>query len=1096
MAKTSEKAAAKPVAVKTPAKDDHVFLVDGSSYIFRAYHALPPLNRKSDGLQVNAVLGFCNMLWKLLREMPPDNRPTHLAIIFDKSEVTFRNKLYPDYKAHRPPAPDDLIPQFALIREAVRAFDLPCLEQGGFEADDLIATYAREAGERGATATIVSSDKDLMQLVTDKVTMYDTMKDRRIGIAEVIEKFGVPPEKVVEVQALIGDSVDNVPGVPGVGPKAASTLIAELGSLDRILSAESHPEKIEEELKAKLADLEKKITVIAGEPVKPSSAAQVGKILEAKFGEAALSRDKKGNPTADTETIERLANAGNEFCTLILRARNLSRVIGGTVAKIVEHKKLALTSRQLVLLDDKVKLDVPLDELAVHEPDARKLIAFLKAMEFSTLTRRVAEYSQIDPADVETDEKNSSGASGRSAGSSPPPPRAAGGDLFADQDAPSPASGRGSASSVARGPDKSDKSNVVLTPQALAAARAEAARKTPVDRSKYRTVRSLEELNAWIARVHDVGHFAIDAKATSIDPMQAEMCGIALALGPNDACYVPLSHKQSGDGAGLFAAGLAPDQIEAAEALEALCPLLESPGILKIGFNIKFNAVMFAQHGVTIRNHDDAQLMSYALDAGRNAHGLDSLAETWLGHAIISHGEVTGSGKAKLSFDQVAIDRATAYSAEDADVILRLWRVLKPRLVAERMTAVYETLERPLISVLARMERRGISIDRQVLSRLSGEFAQTAARVEAEIQEIAGEPINVGSPKQLGDIIFGKMGLPGGSKTKTGAWSTSAQILDELAEQGHEFPKKILEWRQVSKLKSTYTDALPTYVHPQTHRVHTTYALAATTTGRLSSNEPNLQNIPVRTEDGRKIRRAFIASPGHKLVSADYSQIELRLLAEIADIAVLKQAFRDGLDIHAMTASEMFGVPVKDMPGEVRRRAKAINFGIIYGISAFGLANQLGIPREEASAYIKKYFERFPGIRAYMDETRDFCRAHGYVETLFGRKCHYPDIKASNASIRSFNERAAINARLQGTAADIIRRAMVRMEDALAEKKLSAQMLLQVHDELIFEVPDDEVAATLPVVQHTMQDAPFPAVLLSVPLHVDARAANNWDEAH
>jgi DNA polymerase I len=490
------------------------------------------------------------------------------------------------------------------------------------------------------------------------------------------------------------------------------------------------------------------------------------------------------------------------------------------------------------------------------------------------------------------------------------------------------------------------------------------------------------------------------------------------------------------------------------------------------------------------------QLMSYALDAGRNAHGLDTLADLWLGHATLTHGELTGSGKAKLSFAQVAIDRATAYSAEDADVILRLWRVLKPRLIAERMNAVYETLERPLISVLARMERRGISIDRQVLSRLSGEFAQTAARVEAEIQAIAGEPVNVGSPKQIGDILFGKMGITGGTKTKTGAWSTSAQILDELAEQGHEFPKKILEWRQVSKLKSTYTDALPEYVHPQTHRVHTTYALAATTTGRLSSNEPNLQNIPVRTEDGRKIRRAFIASRGHKLVSADYSQIELRLLAEIADIPVLKQAFRDGLDIHAMTASEMFGVPIKGMPAEIRRRAKAINFGIIYGISAFGLANQLGIAREEASAYIKKYFERFPGIRAYMDETRDFCRAHGYVETLFGRKCHYPDIKASNASVRSFNERAAINARLQGTAADIIRRAMTRMEEALAEHRLSAQMLLQVHDELIFEVPDDEVAKTLPVVQHVMQDAPFPAVLLSLPLQVDARAANNWDEAH
>jgi DNA polymerase-1 len=488
--------------------------------------------------------------------------------------------------------------------------------------------------------------------------------------------------------------------------------------------------------------------------------------------------------------------------------------------------------------------------------------------------------------------------------------------------------------------------------------------------------------------------------------------------------------------------------------------------------------------------------MSYALDAGRNSHGLDSLAERWLGHATLTHGELVGSGKNRLTFDQVAIDRATAYSAEDADVILRLWRVLKPRLVAERMMSVYETLERPLVAVLARMERRGISIDRQVLSRLSGDFAQTAARVEAELQELAGEPINVGSPKQIGDILFGKMGLPGGSKTKTGAWSTSAQVLDDLAEQGYEFPKKILEWRQVSKLKSTYTDALPTYVNPQTHRVHTTYALAATTTGRLSSNEPNLQNIPVRTEDGRKIRRAFVATPGHKLVSADYSQIELRLLAEIADVPSLRQAFRDKLDIHAMTASEMFGVPIKDMPSEVRRRAKAINFGIIYGISAFGLANQLGIAREEASAYIKKYFERFPGIRDYMDETKEFCRKNGFVTTLFGRKCYYPEIKASNASIRSFNERAAINARLQGSAADIIRRAMTRVEDALAEKKLSAQMLLQVHDELIFEVPDEQVAATLPVVQRVMQDAPFPAVILSLPLQVDARAANNWDEAH
>jgi len=1027
MPKTSPKATAKPVAVKAPVKGDHVFLVDGSGYIFRAYHALPPLNRKSDGLQVNAVLGFCNMLWKLLREMPPDNQPTHLAVVFDKSEVTFRNKLYPDYKAHRTAAPDDLIPQFPLIREAVRAFDLPCLEQIGFEADDLIATYVREACERGATATIVSSDKDLMQLVTDCVTMYDTMKDRRIGIPEVIEKFGVPPEKVVEVQALAGDTSDNVPGVPGIGVKTAAQLIVEYGDLETLLK-------------------------------------RAGEIKQPKRREA-----------------------------------------------LIENADKARISRQLVLLDDKVNLEVPLDELAVHEPDARKLIAFLKAMEFSSLTRRVAEYSQIDPADIEPDAGTKSGASvfgslplaekvdpldGATAGAS-----AAGAGL-SEASVPTPDQVRdrlppASARAGKGGGGKEDKaSSLKGTPISLAAARAEAARKTPFDRNKYQTIKNLDQLNAWIARVHDAGHVAIELKATSIDPMRADICGIALALTPNDACYVPLAHKQSGSGAGLFDAGLAPDQIKATDALGALRPLLESTGILKIGFNIKFNAVMLAQAGIAVRNYDDVQLMSYALDAGRNAHGLDTLSALWLGHATMTHGELIGSGKAKLTFDQVAIDKATAYSAEDADVILRLWRVFKPRLPAERMTTVYETLERPLVSVLARMERRGISIDRQVLSRLSGEFAQTAARVEAELQELAGEPINVGSPKQIGDILFGKMGIPGGTKTKTGAWSTSAQILDELAEAGHEFAKKILEWRQVSKLKSTYTDALPAYVHPQTHRVHTTYALAATTTGRLSSNEPNLQNIPVRTEDGRKIRRAFIATPGHKLVSADYSQIELRLLAEIADIPVLKQAFRDGLDIHAMTASEMFGVPIKDMPSEVRRRAKAINFGIIYGISAFGLANQLGIAREEASAYIKKYFERFPGIRAYMDETRDFCRTNGYVTTLFGRKCHYPDIKASNASVRSFNERAAINARLQGTAADIIRRAMIRMEDALAEKKLSAQMLLQVHDELIFEVPDEDVAATLPVVQHVMQDAPFPAVLLSLPLQVDARAADNWDEAH
>ena len=1006
------KPAASAPAAKTPAKGDHVFLVDGSGYIFRAYHALPPLNRKSDGLQVNAVLGFCNMLWKLMRDMPPDNRPTHLAIIFDKSEVTFRNELYPEYKAQRAPAPDDLIPQFALIREAVRAFDLPCLEQSGYEADDLIATYVREACERGATATIVSSDKDLMQLVTDCVSMYDTMKDRRIGIPEVIEKFGVPPEKVVEVQALAGDSVDNVPGVPGIGIKTAAQLINEYGDLETLLK-------------------------------------RAPEIKQPKRRET-----------------------------------------------LIENADKARISKKLVQLDDRVKLDVPLDDLAVHEPDSRKLIAFLKAMEFSTLTRRVAEYSQIDPSDVEADAsmKSSFAPADVAADSPKTPPLGGEPDLFARGTAEKTSNAgqwTGSQPKQAAAPATGPQ-----TPKALADARAEEARSAKFNRTAYTTIKTVDELQRRIARAFDLGQVAVTVETSSADPMQAEIIGISLATGVNEACYIPLAHTKPGDGSGLFAGGLAPDQIKAADALAALKPLLTDAGVLKIGHDLKFDTVVLAQHGIDMAPLEDTILISYVLDAGRAKHDYESLAESWFGHKAIGFGELIGSGKNRIAYDQVPVEKAAEYAAERADVTLRLWPVLKPRLLASRVNTVYETLERPLVSVLARMERRGISIDRQVLSRLSGEFAQTAARVEAEIQKMAGEPINPGSPKQLGDIMFGKMGLPGGAKTKTGAWSTSAQILDELAEAGHEFPKHVLEWRQVTKLKSTYTDSLPEYVNPQTQRVHTTYALAATTTGRLSSNEPNLQNIPVRTEDGRKIRKAFIAAKGHKLVSADYSQIELRLLAEIADIPSLKQAFQDKLDIHAMTASEMFGVPIKDMPGEVRRRAKAINFGIIYGISAFGLANQLGIPREEAGAYIKKYFERFPGIRAYMDATRDFCREHGYVETIFGRKCHYPDIKASNPSVRSFNERAAINARLQGSAADIIRRAMIRMEDTLAEHKLSAQMLLQVHDELIFEVPDDEVAKTLPVIQHVMQDAPFPAVSLSVPLQVDARAANNWDEAH
>src|SRR5882757_355945 len=1002
----------------SPKKGDHVFLVDGSGYIFRAYHALPPLTRKSDGLQLNAVLGFCNMLWKLLRDMKPEERPTHLAVVFDKSEKTFRTDMYPKYKAHRPDPPDDLIPQFAFIREAVRAFDLPCLEQAGFEADDLIATYVREACEAGASATIVSSDKDLMQLVNDGVMMYDTMKDRRIGRAEVIEKFGVPPDKVIEVQALIGDSTDNVPGVPGIGVKTAAQLITEYGDLETLL-------------------------------------ARAGEIKQEKRRQS-----------------------------------------------LIDNADKARLSKRLVTLDDKVKLDVPLGDLAVHEPDYKRLVAFLKAMEFNTLTRRVAEFSGVDAAEIEANAEVGPGArpvdrrTAEEAAKSARPESARPASATPMATTLPLEGGTMKVKDRPKGPEQD-----ALTPQALVSARLDAGRKAKVDRTRYQTVHTLEQLKTWIARAIDLGVVAIDIQATSIDPMQATLVGFSLALAPNEACYVPLAHRQGGDTGGggngsLFAGGIAPDQISEQDALAAMRPLLEDAGVLKIGQDLKFDLQMLALRGITLAPYDDVMLLSYVLDAGRSGHGIDTLSERYLGHTALDANALKGSGKSRITFDHVPIGKAAECAAEIADMVLRLWLLLRPRVTAEHVTTVYETLERPLVEVLASMERRGISIDRQVLSRLSSEFAQRAGALEAEIQKLAGEPLNPGSPKQLGDILFGKFGLPGGTKTKTGAWSTGARALEELAEQGHALPQKILDWRQVSKLRSTYTDALPGYVNPSTHRLHTSYALAATPTGRLSSSEPNLQNIPVRTEEGRKIRRAFIATPGHKLVSADYSQIELRLLAEIANIEQLKKAFRDGLDIHAMTASEMFGVPVKGMPPEVRRRAKAINFGIIYGISAFGLANQLGIPREEAGAYIKKYFERFPGIRAYMDATRDFCREHGYVETLFGRKCHYPDIKSPNPSIRAFNERAAINARLQGTAADIIRRAMIRMEDALAAKKLSAQMLLQVHDELIFEVPDDEVAATLPVVQHVMQDAPFPAVLLSLPLQVDARAANNWDEAH
>ena len=977
---------------------DHLFLVDGSGYIFRAYHALPPLTRKSDGLPVGAVSGFCNMLWKLMlnaRDTDVGVTPTHFAVIFDYSSKTFRNELYPEYKANRSAPPEDLVPQFGLLRQATRDFDLPCIEMEGFEADDIIATYARLAREAGGDATIISSDKDLMQLVGPMVSMYDPMKDKEIKVPEVVEKWGVPPEKMIDLQALTGDSVDNVPGVPGIGPKTAAQLLEEYGDLDTLL-------------------------------------ARASEIKQNKRRES-----------------------------------------------IIEHADKARISRELVRLKDDVPGIDPLDALMLQPPNGPKLIGFLKAMEFSTLTRRVAEATGADAAAIEPAMiAVEAGAEARGPDLDASP--VISGNGLPEEGDVTPARG---------GHEGAD------TPAALADARAQAAMADKIDRSLYVCIRDLETLEAWIAEAREAGVVGFDTETNSLDPMQAELCGFSLATAPGRAAYVPLAHKTGvGD---LLGGGLVENQIPIRDALAAIKGLMEDPSVLKVAHNFKYDLVVMQRHGVDVTPYDDTMLLSYVVDAGTGGQGMDALSERWLGHVPIPFKEVTGTGKAFVTFDFVDLDRATAYAAEDADVTLRLWRVLRPRLAAKKLAPVYERLERPLAPVLARMEQRGVSVDRQILSRLSGELAQGAAALEDEIHQLAGEKFTIGSPKQLGDILFGRMGLPGGSKTKTGQWSTSAQVLEDLAAEGHELPRKIVDWRQLTKLKSTYTDALPGYIHPETRRVHTSYALAATTTGRLSSSEPNLQNIPIRTAEGRKIRTAFIAEPGNLLISADYSQIELRVLAHVADIPQLRQAFADGVDIHAMTASEMFGVPVEGMPSEVRRRAKAINFGIIYGISAFGLANQLSIPRDEAGAYIRKYFERFPGIKDYMDATKAFARDKGYVETIFGRRAHYPEIRSSNPSMRAFNERAAINAPIQGSAADIIRRAMVRMEDALEREGLArTRMLLQVHDELIFEAPEDEVEAAIPVIRDVMENAAMPALSMRVPLHVDARAAHNWDEAH
>ncbi|MEL6599492.1 MAG: DNA polymerase I [Pseudomonadota bacterium] len=930
-------------------KGHHLHLIDGSGFIFRAFHALPPLTRKSDGLPVGAVSGFCNMIYKMVEANAGPDAPTHVAVIFDHSSKTFRNDIYPDYKANRPPLPEELRPQIPLTREATRAFNLACIEQEGWEADDLIATYAVEAREAGARVTIISSDKDLMQLVGGGVEMVDGMKAQRIGIEEVEAKFGVGPEKVVDVQALAGDSVDNVPGAPGIGIKTAALLIQEYGDVETLLERA-------EEIK---------------QPKRRQS--------------------------------------------------------------LIDNAEQIRVSKRLVTLAQDVPYEVGFEEMEVREPEPEKVVGFLQSMEFRTLTNRIAEKLGVEPP-------------------AQPEPAVQAQPGGAELEMP------------------------------------------PIDPSKYEIVRDAASLQRWIDAIRERGFVAVDTETTGLDEMVADLVGICLSVEAGGACYIPLGHV-NGAGDLLGGAERSEGQMDLDEALDMLRPVLESDAILKILQNAKYDLKIFARYDVTLGPIEDTMLLSYAMHGGLHGHGMDALSERYLDHKPIPIKSLLGTGKSQITFDLLKIEDAAPYAAEDADVTLRLWHLFRPQLHRTRVTQVYETMERPLVPVLAEMEMNGIKVNRDHLSRMSNTFAQKMAALEAEIQELAGESFNVGSPKQLGEILFDKMALEGGKKGKTGAYGTGADVLETLAAQADRGPVRVLDWRQLSKLKSTYTDALQEHINPETGRVHTSYVISGANTGRLASTDPNLQNIPVRTEEGRRIREAFIPEEGNVLLSLDYSQIELRILAHIANIDALKQAFHDGLDIHAMTASEMFGVPIEGMDPMIRRQAKAINFGVIYGISAFGLANNLRIPRDEAKAFIDNYFEKFPGIRKYMDETIAFAKEHKYVQTLFGRKINTPEIGAKGPRA-GFAQRAAINAPIQGSAADVIRRAMVRVPAALEDARLPARMLLQVHDELLFEVPEAAVDDTIAAMRTVMEGAAAPAVHLDVPLTVDAGQGANWAEAH
>lgn len=936
----------------TIGKGHHLHLIDGSGFIFRAFHALPPLTRKSDGLPVGAVSGFCNMLFKMVEGNTGPDAPTHVAVIFDAKGDTFRNAIYDQYKANRPPMPEELRPQIPLTREATRAFNIACIEQVGYEADDLIATFAVQARDAGARVTIISSDKDLMQLVGGGVEMLDGMKNLTIGPDEVLAKFGVPPSKVIDVQALAGDSVDNVPGAPGIGIKTAAQLINEYGDVETLLE-------------------------------------RAGEIKQPKRRQTLL-----------------------------------------------DHADQVRISKALVTLKQDVPIDIGFDEMEVREPEPDVLLGFLADMEFRTITSRVADRLGVSAPEIAS--PGASGTSGHSAHAEP--------DIV------------------------------------------------PISSERYEIISDIAALIPWITRIKERGYVAVDTETTGLDEMVADLVGICLCVDPGHACYIPLKHFQ-GEGDLLGGTVLAEGQIDLQEALTALRPVLEDPAILKIMQNAKYDLKIFRRNGIDLTSIEDTMLLSYALHGGLHGHGMDALSERYLDHTPIPIKSLLGSGKSAITFDRVKIEDAAPYAAEDADITLRLWQMFKPRLPFEHVTRVYETLERPLVPVLAEMEMHGVKVNRDTLSRMSNAFSQKMAGLEAEIHTLAGKTFNVGSPKQLGEILFEDLGFAGGKKGKTGAYATGADVLEELAALGHDLPARVLDWRQLSKLKSTYTDALQEHINPQTGRVHTSYVISGASTGRLASTDPNLQNIPIRTEEGRRIRDAFIAEPGNCLVSLDYSQIELRILAHIAGIDALKDAFHKGLDIHAMTASEVFGVPLEEMTSDIRRKAKAINFGVIYGISAFGLANNLRIPRDEAKAFIDAYFERFPGIRKYMDDTKSFAREHGFVKTLFGRKIHTPDINTKGPRA-GFAYRAAINAPIQGSAADIIRRAMIRIPAALQKAQNPARMLLQVHDELIFEVPESAADQTIALMREIMERAAEPCLRLDVPLVVEGGKGASWAEAH